>query len=194
MVTNKKNYLNKNEERVKNYLKTGLYLTDNEIKKKREDKQRKGLSLTLYHFTDKKNLPSIRKHGLYGWKTLEEKLKLERWTDYVPSTDKNGVSQRLDSRYRKDIKGNLTNFIRLTTHKKHWMAENAKQRELDLTFLVIDSKILFDLDCLFSNMNPQKTGSKVNSDINTYVNSDDPHSEIMVHKHIPLRNILRKEN
>ena len=54
MVTNKKNYLNKNEERVKNYLKTGLYLTDNEIKKKREDKQRKGLSLTLYHFTDKK--------------------------------------------------------------------------------------------------------------------------------------------
>ena len=150
-------------------------------------------SLNLYHFTDVRNLDSIRKNGLFGWLALENHMNYVKGVDYFPAVDKNNVSRDLDSRYRGDINGDLKNYVRLSSNKKHWMAENAPKRGLEITFLVISNKIFTDLNCLFSDMNTNKTVSTVSKHPEIFLNSNDKHAEVLVHRHIPLKYILRKE-
>jgi hypothetical protein len=150
-------------------------------------------SISLYHFTDVRNLDSIREIGLYGWLALENHMNYVKDVDYFPAVDENNVSRALDSRYRHDVNGDLKNYVRLSSHKKHWMAENAHTRGLEITFLVISNKIFTDLNCLFSDMNTNKTASTVSKHPEVFLQSNDKHAEVLVHRHIPVKYILRKE-
>ena len=150
-------------------------------------------SLNLYHFTDVRNLDSIRKNGLFGWLTLENSMNYVKGVDYFPAVDENNLSRNLDSKYRDDINGDLKNYVRLSSNKKHWMAENASTRRLEITFLVISNKIFTDLNCLFSDMNTNKTASTVSKHPEIFLQSKDKHAEVLVHRHIPVKYILRKE-
>ena len=156
--------------------------------------QKKLESLSLYHFTDKSNLPSIRNHGLLAWKILENELDYVADVDYLPGSDADNISRNLDGRYRQEINDDLNSYIRLSSHKKHWMAANAHKRGLDITFLKISNNIFKDLDCIFSDMNTNKNASSISRNPELFLNSEDPHAEILVHRHIPVRYILGKES
>ena len=49
-------------------------------------------SISLYHFTDVRNLDSIREIGLYGWLALENHMNYVKDVDYFPAVDENNVS------------------------------------------------------------------------------------------------------
>ena len=74
-------------------------------------------SLNLYHFTDVRNLDSIRENGLFGWLALENDMNYVKDVDYFPAVDENNLSRNLDSRYRGDINGDLKNYVRLSSKK-----------------------------------------------------------------------------
>lgn len=150
-------------------------------------------SLNLFHFTDIRNLDSIKKQGLFGWLTLENQLNYKKDIDYFPAVDEGNLSRALDSKYRHDVSGDLKNYVRLSSHKKHWMAENSYRRGLNLVFLLISNEIFNDLNCLFSNMNTNKTESTVSKNPDVFLESNDKHAEILVHRHIPKKYILKIE-
>ncbi len=176
------------EKRIKEQLKL-----EKKEKLRQKELTEKLNSLNLYHFTDIRNLDSIRKNGLFGWLALENHMYYAKDVDYFPAVDENNVSRALDSRYRHDVNGDLKNYVRLSSHKKHWMAENAPSRGLEITFLVISNKIFTDLNCLFSDMNTNKTASTVSKHPEVFLQSNDKHAEVLVHRHIPVKYILGKE-
>ena len=87
--------------------------------------------MQLYHFTDKSNLPSIRKYGLLSWKRL-----VAGRVPHVPAS--NGPSRSLD--LRKD----LEDYVRLAISDYHPLAYLAqKQGRVDeLVWLLIDESVL----------------------------------------------------
>ena len=158
--------------------------------------------IELFHFTDKRNLDSINKHGLLGWETLEKKpYQYIRDVDYFPGCDakesgdyEGNIYEEGWSRYL-DKEAGLTNYIRLSSHKTHYMVRKAPSRGLDLIFLKISNKVITELACLFTNQNANKKWSLViDNDINTFLNSDDSHAEILVHQKIPVNYIIGQES
>jgi hypothetical protein len=86
----------------------------------------------LYHFTDDRNLPSIRKHGLLSWAEL-----IRRGIE-VPAPGGNDWSHEADHRH------DLDNYVHLCFRTNHPMEWRAKQdsRIINSTFLRIDASVL----------------------------------------------------
>lgn len=89
----------------------------------------------LYHFTDRRNIPSIREHnGLFSLQLIEAaKVQVA-----APGGDE--ASQATDK-----SKG-MDQYVHLCLHKPHPMAYVAKQKGRldDIIYLEIDRKILYD--------------------------------------------------
>lgn len=103
----------------------------------------------LYHFTDKKNLESIRKNGgLYSW-WKAEKLGIE-----IPMPGGNGESRYYDKKYL------LQNYVRLCFTKNHPMRFIAEKENRIINPVILEIKIdvAFLTETKFSNMNAAKTG------------------------------------
>ncbi len=84
----------------------------------------------LYHFTDARNLDSIRKNGLLSWNALDEK-KL----DYVSVAD-------ADS-HKLDFERGWENYVRLSFCKYHPMGLKASKNS-EILILKILPKIVID--------------------------------------------------
>jgi len=147
----------------------------------------------LYHFTDIRNLDSIRLYGLLSWEKLEkEPFNYSREKDYFPASDppgshgyKEGLSRFLD-RQKKH-----TNYVRLCKNTDHEMIEAAKKRGLDLCLLKIKTESLFDLDCLFADDNATTFSRpvEINKNFKTFINSDKNQAEVLVENCIPVEYI-----
>ena len=84
----------------------------------------------LYHFTDEKNLESIKTlGGLYSWRYMEN-------NNYpIPMPGGNKLSRDLDTRFQ-----DWSDYVRLSFCQNHPMANRLKRNGYNLVILKIDSK------------------------------------------------------
>lgn len=152
----------------------------------------------FYHFTSKRNLESIEKHGgLFSWKELENRGIN---APFIGGSGDNGLSHNLD------LKAGLADYVRLTFCRDHPMMYRHKQNAEPLVLLAIDITVATQPNTKFSNINATDNmctvaegleGLKLvdfNAVKRTHVSRDDsdfkPHqAEILVKNHIPIKYI-----
>ncbi|MBO0936998.1 DUF4433 domain-containing protein [Fibrella sp. HMF5335] len=174
--------LNLSSERKNNYEKFAQVLQENSI-------------LTLYHFTDRANISSIKENGalLSWWYCEQNDINILK-----PGSDE--TSKSLDRHY------NLQDYVRLSFTPNHPMMYVAKLqgRIQDPVVLKINPEICFFQETKFSDMNATKTGHKCGPTIedlmrirfavvkqNTHFNlsdEDKPHyqAEVLVKTRLPI--------
>lgn len=96
----------------------------------------------LYHFTDRRNIESIKKHGgLYSWDYCG------KHNITIPYAGGNSSSRNYDARY------GLQDYVRLSFCDDHPMMWRLKQQGYDLVLLKIKIDAAVLRDTLFSDMN-----------------------------------------
>jgi len=125
--------------------------------------------VTFYHFTDSRNIPSIRRYGLLSWKRLVEK-NIAHW----PASSEN-------SRWL-DLRINLQDYIRLCKQPNHPMAHKAIQegRIQDFVWLEIDDVVINWRATLYSSDNAVAHRAVINSNSRTALDSNSMQAEILV--------------
>lgn len=106
---------------------------------------------TLYHFTDRANIKSIRENGgLYSW------YHCDRNNITILKPGGSVKSRELDRRY------NLHDYVRLSFAKNHPMMFVARGDERNLNPIILEVNIepCFWIETKFSDMNAAKTGHK----------------------------------
>lgn len=154
----------------------------------------------FYHFTDRKNLESIRKNGgLYSWSYCEKN------GISIPVPGGSSSSRSLDRRYH------LEDYVRLSFCEDHPMAFRLQEEGADLVLLKINTDVATLKDTLFSDINATDNnhhhGGKLDDlkrvDIQatkqTYVSKESPffkkhQAEVLVKTHIPLDSIINLDN
>lgn len=154
----------------------------------------------FYHFTDRRNLVSIKKHGglLSWWYCKQNDIT-------IPNAGGDSDSRRLDCKY------NLQNYVRVSFCDDHPMAFRCYQEGGDLVLLKISTEVATFKDTIFSDMNATATGHSkgldyealLNVDISAtkehYLRKDNPNfkphqAEVMINTFIPIRYILNIDN
>lgn len=96
----------------------------------------------FYHFTDKRNLASIKRHGgLYSWSYCESH------NITIPYAGGGSTSRSLDSFY------GLEDYVRLSFCNNHPMMYRLEQEGYDLVLLKISVDVALLEETLFSDMN-----------------------------------------
>ncbi len=96
----------------------------------------------LYHFTDRRNLPSIKEHGgLYSWKYCE------LHDIHIPYPGGDNSSRMLDASF------NLENYVRLSFCEDHPMSWRLQQQGYDLVLLKIKIDVAWSQLALYSDIN-----------------------------------------
>jgi len=139
----------------------------------------KSYNFYCYHFTDPRNIPSIKKYGLLSWEQL-----LNRNIIHYPAS--NDLSRKLDKRY------NLENYVRLTLNQNHPMARAAIYygRVQSLVWLKIKPNVIDLPGTLFSNTNATSNEAIINEIKDTALTSRDEQAEILVKEKIDLSYII----
>lgn len=150
----------------------------------------------FYHFTDRRNLASIREHGgLFSWKYCEDHGIA------IPYTGGSDFSRSLDRSH------GLSDYVRLSFCDDHPMAFRLKQDGYDLVLLKIKVDVASIDTTLFSNMNATDSnhhhGGRLADlqqvDISAtradYLSSSDPRfkphqAEVLVKTFVPLKFIV----
>lgn len=125
--------------------------------------------MTLFHFTDSRNIPSIRKYGLLSWKRLVNR-NIVHWP--ASSDD----SRKLDAR------SNLEDYIRLCIRREHPMATLAlyEGRIKDYVWLEISDAVTQWTATIFSSDNAVAKRATINSDPLTALNSKSKQAEVLI--------------
>jgi len=148
----------------------------------------------LYHFTDARNIPSIKEHGLLSLAALKAKLGYDVGKDFYPASSSN--SREID--YEKK----LNNYIRLCADKKHPMTTIAlnENRIQNITWIRLKFKDVVFTDNFreehvkFSNKNAARNDAIINSRYETFTQSFDTQKEVLVRYHIPISRLEFLEN
>lgn len=132
--------------------------------------------MTLYHFTDSRNLPSIRKFGLLSWKQLVDRKEIH-WPASSPQ------SRTYDARR------NLEDYVRLCLHKEHPMATRAllEGRIQDYVWLEIDDIVMRWRETLYSSDNAVANWSIINNDPKTALESSSIQAEVLVKRGLNVK-------
>ncbi|MDR2126772.1 MAG: DarT ssDNA thymidine ADP-ribosyltransferase family protein [Prevotellaceae bacterium] len=97
---------------------------------------------TLYHFTDKANINSIKKHkGLFSWNYCDHN------GINIPCPGGDSLSRQLDMRY------NLQDYVRLSFCDDHPMMFRLQQNNRDLVLLKVKIDVVYFEQTQFSNIN-----------------------------------------
>ena len=133
----------------------------------------------LYHFTDPRNIPSIKKYGLLSWYELNKKNIY-----HIPAS--NSLSRNLD------IRRNLEDYVRLSLNKNHPMFARAinEGRVKNLVWLKIDPIVMNFPDTLFSNDNATSNRAVINNNKDTALKSKSSQAEVLVKKRIDPKYII----
>lgn len=150
----------------------------------------------LYHFTDRRNIESIRRHGgLYSWNYCNTH------NISIPYAGGNSTSRSLDCRY------NLEDYVRLSFCDDHPMTFRLSQNGYDLVLLKIKVDVAELEATLFSDMNATDNNCRYGGtlddlqrvDLNAtrqhYLSSTDPlfkrhQAEVLVKTFIPIDKIV----
>jgi hypothetical protein len=113
---------------------------------------------TLYHFTDRRNLPLIRKHGLYSFASLK-KQRIE-----IPAPGGNEWSQEADANKGMD------RYVHVCLRPNHPMEYLARRdgRIKDSIFLEIHPDVLQVEGVMFSAGVSNKAGIEIISIVEAY--------------------------
>jgi hypothetical protein len=132
--------------------------------------------MQLYHFTDPRNLESIRLFGLMSWQQL-----IQRDIGHFPGSDND--SRRIDARKC------LENYVHLCLFPEHSMAELAvKQKRIEsFLWLTIDCSVIRIETTQFSDQNATANAAIINHDPQTALASKNPRAEVLVEGSIDLR-------
>ena len=144
---------------------------------------------SLYHFTDSRNIESIKKNGLYSFAGIKKKLELDIGTDFFPASSES--SRLID--YRKGF----SNYIRLCSEQNHPMVTIAlnENRINNVSWIKLDFRqIVFmqnfrENHILFSNINAANSNAIINNDYRTFTQSYDIQKEVLVRFHIKSQNL-----
>ncbi|RRV29286.1 DUF4433 domain-containing protein [Pseudomonas sp. o96-267] len=125
--------------------------------------------MPLYHFTDSRNLESIRRYGLLSWKRL-----LARGMAHWPASSED--SRKLDAR------SNLEDYVRLCTRREHPMAARAlyEGRIQDYVWLEVSEVVTRWKATLYSSDNAVAHRSIINNDPRTALESCSVQAEVLV--------------
>ena len=137
----------------------------------------------LYHFTEPKNIPSIKKYGLLSWEELTN-----RNIAHTPAS--NNLSRNLDRRY------NLEDYVRLSLNQDHPMFHQAinEGRVNQLIWLKINPIVMNFPNTLFSNDNATSNRVIINNIKETALKSNSLQAEVLVKKRIDPKYIYFPEN
>lgn len=116
---------------------------------------------TLYHFTDRANLPSIKRNGaLYSWHYCVVN-DIE-----IPKPGGDDLSRSLDRRY------NLQNYVRVSFTKNHPMMYIAlnQDRISNPVILEIDPDVIFWENTKYANKNATRNDVNIGSEIDDFKN------------------------
>lgn len=132
--------------------------------------------MRLFHFTDSRNLPSIRRHGLLSWSRLLAK-GLEHWPASSP-----------DSR-TYDARSGLEDYVRLCIRPSHPMADRAvyEGRIRDYVWLEVDEAVTRWASTLFANDNAVAKRTVINGDPRTALESKTGQAEVLIHGRLDQR-------
>ena len=154
----------------------------------------------FYHFTDRRNLVSIKKHGgLLSWWYCEQNNVT------IPYAGGDTVSRGLDCRH------NLQNFVRVSFCDDHPMAFGCYKDGADLVLLKISIEVATFRDTIFCDMNATDNNHSKGTDYNDllkvnisatrehYLDKKNPYfkphqAEVMINTFIPIRYILNIDN
>lgn len=133
----------------------------------------------LYHFTDPRNIPSIKKYGLLSWYELNKKNIY-----HIPAS--NSLSRNLDTRR------NLEDYVRLSLNTNHPMFARAinEGRVKNLVWLKIDPIVMNFPDTLFSNDNATSNRAVIINNKDTALKSNSSQAEVLVKKRIDPKYII----
>lgn len=156
--------------------------------------------IKLYHFTDRRNLNSIREQGgLFSWYYCEQK-SIE-----IARTGGNRTSRQLDKNY------SLEDYVRLSFCDDHPMKFRLETEGYNLVMLEIDPEVVYWKYTCFSNMNATDSShihgpaledlERINFDAarQHFVKNDSPNfkehqAEVLVKTWVPLKYILNINN
>ena len=159
----------------------------------------KGVSY-FYHFTDRENIRSIRKHGgLYSW------LYCEKNGIQIPNAGGDNTSRLLDRRH------GIEDYVRLSFCDDHPMAYRLQQDGASLVLLKIKIEVAGFLETQFSDINAADnnvshgTGYEhlrnvnINATKRKYLKKTDPdfkehQAECMIKTFLPLEYIVNIDN
>lgn len=154
----------------------------------------------LYHFTDRRNIPSIKRHGgLFSWHYCKKN------NITIPCQGGDYDSQELDKKY------GLEDYVRLSFCNDHPMAYRLQQSGSDIVILKIEVDVALLKGTLFSDINAADKlhthGGELddlkrvnfNATKRNYVRKDDddfkPHqAEVMVKTFVPKKYIVNLDN
>ena len=154
----------------------------------------------FYHFTDRKNLQSIRRRGgLLSWKYCEDH------NITIPNPGGGTLSRNLDRRHR------LEDYVRVSFCDDHPMAYRCHQEGADLVLLRISIDVATFKNTIFSDMNATDNNHSKGPSIddlyevdiratqrNFVSRSDDdfgPHqAEVLIKTFVPIKYILNIDN
>ncbi len=111
---------------------------------------------SLYHFTDRKNLESIKRNGgLYSWDFCEKNNIL------ITNPGGDSLSRTLDRRHR------LENYVRLSFSRNHPMMYVAKKQNRieNPIILEIDPEVIFWKNTKFSDKNATRNDVNVGQEL-----------------------------
>lgn len=126
--------------------------------------------MPLYHFTDERNLPSIKQRGLVSWQRLVSR-RIQHW----PASSE-------DSR-RYDERRNLQDYVRLCLRKEHPMAYIAVRegRIEKYVWLEISDEVMKWRATLFSDDNAVAHRANIDNNPRTALDSSSIQAEVLVH-------------
>lgn len=154
----------------------------------------------LYHFTDRKNLQSIRRRGgLLSWKYCEDH------NITIPNPGGGTLSRNLDRRHR------LEDYVRVSFCDDHPMAYRCHQEGADLVLLRISIDVATFKNTIFSDMNATDNNHSKGPSLDDLYKvdiratqrgfvrrSDDdfgPHqAEVLIKTFVPIRYIVNLDN
>jgi len=161
--------------------------------------QQNGIT-TLYHFTDRANIRSIKERGgLFSWYYCDNNGIA------IPRTGGDTLSRQLDKQY------NLHDFVRLSFCNDHPMQRRLQQNGYDLVLLKVKIDVAYFGETRFSDINAADSGHSNGKELKdlkqvnfkatqrNYVRNDDPEfkqhqAEVLVKTWIPLEYITNINN
>lgn len=125
--------------------------------------------MLIYHFTDPRNIPSIRRYGLSSWSRL-----IQQDISHYPAS--NAMSRELDRRK------NLEDSIHFCLRPCHPMANMApsRGRVVKRVWLAIDSTVIYWRSTRLSSTNAASSRAVIDYCQDTALRSDDIQAEVLV--------------